>query len=387
MLACPAFAMSIRPPDDRAAADEVARQRWRSSEIERLILAGEIACGRQAERGVAVRAARRVAAARCARRSGRSRKPAWCGNEKNRGVFVREIPHDEADEIYEVRAGLDELIGRRLRRIGHARRSSSSCARSSSGWNRRSTRRRTRRVSPAEPAVPRSARRIRRQREAAGDLPQAGQGTVAVPARNASSAAVAAASRRASTGRSSRRSPRATPSAAGTADARPRDRKAASARSQPRQTCRPPRAHGRDAERMNRMHRSERPALREPEAADRRRLRRRLRARLPRAGGRAGAPHTSTKRFLAERHRARWATAWCPVHQPEQPVDRHRRAAAVHGICGNYFFDRDASAEVMMNDPKYLRAPTHPRGLRRCGRQGRRGHGQGQAAQAAGPQA
>ncbi|HTS86589.1 MAG TPA: phosphonoacetate hydrolase [Usitatibacter sp.] len=31
---------------------------------------------------------------------------------------------------------------------------------------------------------------------------------------------------------------------------------------------------------------------------------------------------------------------------------------SVHGICGNYFFDREAGAEVMMNDPKYLRAPT-----------------------------
>jgi phosphonoacetate hydrolase len=31
---------------------------------------------------------------------------------------------------------------------------------------------------------------------------------------------------------------------------------------------------------------------------------------------------------------------------------------AVHGICGNYFFDRDADAEVMMNDPKYMRAET-----------------------------
>jgi phosphonoacetate hydrolase len=34
----------------------------------------------------------------------------------------------------------------------------------------------------------------------------------------------------------------------------------------------------------------------------------------------------------------------------------------VHGICGNYFFDRTANGgkgeEVMMNDPKYLRAPT-----------------------------
>ncbi|QIL83026.1 phosphonoacetate hydrolase [Diaphorobacter sp. HDW4A] len=31
---------------------------------------------------------------------------------------------------------------------------------------------------------------------------------------------------------------------------------------------------------------------------------------------------------------------------------------AVHGICGNYFFDRDLGEEVMMNDPKYLRAGT-----------------------------
>jgi phosphonoacetate hydrolase len=31
---------------------------------------------------------------------------------------------------------------------------------------------------------------------------------------------------------------------------------------------------------------------------------------------------------------------------------------SVHGICGNYFWDRDAGAEVMMNDPKYLRTGT-----------------------------
>src|SRR5205823_13967706 len=31
---------------------------------------------------------------------------------------------------------------------------------------------------------------------------------------------------------------------------------------------------------------------------------------------------------------------------------------AVHGICGNYFWDREAGAEVMMNDPKYLRCDT-----------------------------
>jgi phosphonoacetate hydrolase len=31
---------------------------------------------------------------------------------------------------------------------------------------------------------------------------------------------------------------------------------------------------------------------------------------------------------------------------------------SVHGICGNYFYDPDAGVEVMMNDPKYLRADT-----------------------------
>ena len=34
--------------------------------------------------------------------------------EKNRGVFVRQVSVSDADEIYEVRAGLDELIGRLL---------------------------------------------------------------------------------------------------------------------------------------------------------------------------------------------------------------------------------------------------------------------------------
>ncbi len=31
---------------------------------------------------------------------------------------------------------------------------------------------------------------------------------------------------------------------------------------------------------------------------------------------------------------------------------------AVHGICGNYFYDPDSGQEVMMNDPKYLRTGT-----------------------------
>ena len=31
---------------------------------------------------------------------------------------------------------------------------------------------------------------------------------------------------------------------------------------------------------------------------------------------------------------------------------------AVHGICGNYFLDPETGTEVMMNDPRFLRAPT-----------------------------
>jgi phosphonoacetate hydrolase len=34
------------------------------------------------------------------------------------------------------------------------------------------------------------------------------------------------------------------------------------------------------------------------------------------------------------------------------------RPPAVHGISGNYFYDRETGREVMMNDPRFLRAPT-----------------------------
>ena len=36
---------------------------------------------------------------------------------------------------------------------------------------------------------------------------------------------------------------------------------------------------------------------------------------------------------------------------------------SVHGICGNYFYDRDADEEVMMNHTRFLRAPTIMQGL------------------------
>jgi DNA-binding GntR family transcriptional regulator len=34
--------------------------------------------------------------------------------EKNRGVFIRDLSDEEAAELYDVRAGLDEMVGRRL---------------------------------------------------------------------------------------------------------------------------------------------------------------------------------------------------------------------------------------------------------------------------------
>lgn len=34
------------------------------------------------------------------------------------------------------------------------------------------------------------------------------------------------------------------------------------------------------------------------------------------------------------------------------------RPPSVHGICGNYLYERETGEEVMMNDPRFLRAPT-----------------------------
>ena len=83
------------------------------AEIEQLILGGELAIGQH------------VNESDLAARFGTSRGPVrealraleecrLVRSEKNRGVFVREISVVEADEIYDVREVLDELIGRRV---------------------------------------------------------------------------------------------------------------------------------------------------------------------------------------------------------------------------------------------------------------------------------
>src|SRR6266403_4681101 len=82
-------------------------------ELERMILAGDLAAGAKLNEaavaellGVSRGPVRE--AFRALEESGLVRL------EKNRGVFVRQIGIEEADEIYEVRAALDEWVGRRL---------------------------------------------------------------------------------------------------------------------------------------------------------------------------------------------------------------------------------------------------------------------------------
>jgi phosphonate utilization transcriptional regulator len=82
-------------------------------EVERAILAGEHAPGSK------------LIEAALAQKMGVSRGPireafrmleeaGLVRTEKNRGVFVRDIPMDEAVEIFDLRAAMDELVGRQL---------------------------------------------------------------------------------------------------------------------------------------------------------------------------------------------------------------------------------------------------------------------------------
>jgi phosphonate utilization transcriptional regulator len=82
-------------------------------ELERRILSGELEPGRKLnEEDIAVLFDVSRGPVREAFRSLES--TGLLRVEKNRGVFVRQVSVEEADEIYEVRAGIDELIGRLL---------------------------------------------------------------------------------------------------------------------------------------------------------------------------------------------------------------------------------------------------------------------------------
>src|ERR1700710_530555 len=82
-------------------------------ELERMILSGELKPGEK------------LTEPALAARMGVSRGPlreafrmldeaGLVRTEKNRGVFVRDLPVDEAVEIFDLRAAMDELVGRRL---------------------------------------------------------------------------------------------------------------------------------------------------------------------------------------------------------------------------------------------------------------------------------
>jgi phosphonate utilization transcriptional regulator len=82
-------------------------------EIERLILAGELAPGAKLTEAVL---SERLGVSRGPIREAfrRLEEAGLVRQEKNRGVFVRDIAADEAAEIYDLRAVMDELAGRRL---------------------------------------------------------------------------------------------------------------------------------------------------------------------------------------------------------------------------------------------------------------------------------
>ena len=115
----PARATAKAASSSRGGADAIALLQSSSlpalvqQELERMILAGELPAGSKLNE------------AAIAERLGVSRGPVreafraleesgLVELEKNRGVFVREIRIEEADEIYELRAVLDEFVGRRL---------------------------------------------------------------------------------------------------------------------------------------------------------------------------------------------------------------------------------------------------------------------------------
>ncbi len=85
-------------------------------ELERMILAGDLPAGSKLnEAGVALLLGVSRGPVREAFRA--LEESGLVRLEKNRGVFVRQISVEEADEIYEVRAALDEFVGRRLAQI------------------------------------------------------------------------------------------------------------------------------------------------------------------------------------------------------------------------------------------------------------------------------
>ncbi len=82
-------------------------------ELERMILSGELAPG---EKLTEMALATRLGVSRGPLREAFRMldEAGLVRTEKNRGVFVRDLPVEEAIEIFDLRAAMDELVGRRL---------------------------------------------------------------------------------------------------------------------------------------------------------------------------------------------------------------------------------------------------------------------------------
>src|SRR5450755_1406582 len=83
------------------------------SELERMILSGELPPG---EKLTEVALAARLGVSRGPLREAfrMLEEAGLVRTEKNRGVFVRNLPVEEAVEIFDLRASMEELVGRRL---------------------------------------------------------------------------------------------------------------------------------------------------------------------------------------------------------------------------------------------------------------------------------
>ncbi|MEY4712412.1 MAG: hypothetical protein RIS88_1862 [Pseudomonadota bacterium] len=105
--------MTLALPDTIALLQSASLATAVQQEVERAILAGDYAPGSK------------LTEANLATRMGVSRGPVreafrmleeagLVRTEKNRGVFVRDIPIDEAIEIFDLRAAMDAMVGRQL---------------------------------------------------------------------------------------------------------------------------------------------------------------------------------------------------------------------------------------------------------------------------------
>ena len=101
------------PPPSIALLQASSLSTLVQAELERMILAGELGPG---ERLVEVALAARLGVSRGPLREAfrRLEEAGLVRTEKNRGVFVRDLPIEEAVEIFELRATIDEWVGRRL---------------------------------------------------------------------------------------------------------------------------------------------------------------------------------------------------------------------------------------------------------------------------------